>query len=349
MKTKVVSVGSVKIGGNNPISVQSMCNTKTSDIKATIRQIHELERVGCEIVRVSVPDVKSAEALKVIKKNIKIPLVADIHFDYKLAVMAAPYVDKLRINPGNIGNEDKIKAVVKAAKDCGIPIRIGINLGSLEKSFVRKYGLTPKAMVKSAERHIKILEKHGFYDIIVSLKASDVKNTVKANELFVKKFNYPVHLGVTEAGGCFTGNIKTAAAFGILLSKGIGNTVRVSLSSDPVDEVKAGYEILKSLGLRKNGVMIISCPTCARHGIDVVGISKKLESLNIRKPLKIAVMGCIVNGPGEAKKADLALVGSDKFILMYKKGRIIKKVEKTIARARKYKIVDDLIKEVRRF
>jgi (E)-4-hydroxy-3-methylbut-2-enyl-diphosphate synthase len=339
-KTRHVKVGNVTIGGNAPVSVQSMCNTDTSDAKSTINQIHELEDAGCEIVRVAVPDEKSAKSLREIKENITIPLVADIHFDYRLALLSAGHVDKLRINPGNIGDSDKVKAVVNAAKDHSLPIRIGVNLGSLEKPLLKKYGPTPKAMVESALNEVRLLESLDFYDIVISLKASDVLTTIQAYELISQKVNYPLHLGVTEAGTIFSGTVKSSIGIGSLLAKGIGDTIRVSLTADPVEEVKAGFEILKSLGLRQ-GITIISCPTCARASIDVISLAKKVEdsTFDLRKPLKIAVMGCYVNGPGEAKHADIGVAGYNKQGFLFRKGKIIGKVPET-------KIVDTLLEEI---
>jgi len=342
VKTKKVKVGNLYIGGDAPISAQSMTNTDTNNIKATLEQIHELEEYGCEIIRVSAPTIEAAKALKEIKKNIRIPLVADIHFDHRIALEAAKYADKLRINPGNIGNDEKIKQVVDAAKYHGIPIRIGVNLGSLEKDLFEKYGYTSKAMVESALRHVKILEKLDFEDIIVSLKASDVPRMVEAYKIFSEKTEYPLHLGVTEAGSKLPGSIKNSIGMGILLSQGIGDTIRVSLSDNPIEEVKVGKRILRSLGLRKDGVEVTSCPTCARTNIDVIKISEEIESKteNIKSPLRIAIMGCAVNGPGESKKADIGIVGgANDTNLLYKKGEII-------GRLRKYEIMDRLMKEI---
>ena len=328
--TRQVKIGNVKIGGGTPISIQSMCNTPTKDTKATIAQIHELEKRGCEIVRVAVPDLESAKALKEIKQKISIPLVADIHFDYKLALESAKYVDKLRINPGNIGDEDKVKQVVEAAKQYSLPIRIGINLGSLEKEFEQKYGRIAKAMVESARKHIKILKKNDFHNIVVSLKASNIKTTVEACRLFAKEFDYPQHLGITEAGTIESGSIKSAVGLGILLNEGIGDTIRVSLSGNPVNEVTTAKLILKHLGLRK-GLTITSCPTCARTTFDVEKYAKEIEQKlgNLRSDKHVAVMGCVVNGPGEAKDADIAIVGAGKDDpLLYIKGKFVKKIKK---------------------
>ena len=327
-KSKKVKVGKLYIGGDAPVTVQSMTTTDTTDVKATVEQIHGLEEVGCDIIRVSAPTMESAKALKEIKENINIPLVVDIHFDYKIALEAVKYVDKLRINPGNIGNPDKVEVVVKAAKDYGVPMRIGVNLGSLERDLFEKYGYAPEAMVESAMRHVRILEDLDFYDTIVSLKASDVPRMVKAYQLFAEKTDYPLHLGVTEAGSKIPGAIKSAMGIGMLLSEGIGDTIRVSLSEDPREEVKTGKLILRSLGLRNDGVQITSCPTCARTHIDVIKMVEQLENETekIKKPIHIAVMGCAVNGPGESKKADLGIVGAPGNHLLYKDGKIVRRI-----------------------
>lgn len=341
-KSRKVKVGKVDIGGESPVSIQSMTTTDTRDAKATINQIHELEDVGCEIIRVSAPTMEAAQALKEIKANITIPLVVDIHFDYRIALEAAKYVDKLRINPGNIGNEEKVKLVVKAAKDFGIPMRVGVNLGSLERDLFQKYGYSAEGMVESAMRHVKILEDLDFYDTIVSLKASDVTRMVEAYRLFAAKTDYPLHLGVTEAGSKLPGSIKSAMGFGILLSEGIGDTIRVSLSEDPKEEVRAGKLILRSLGLRKDGVEVTSCPTCARTHVDVIKLVEELENRTekIKKPIHVAIMGCAVNGPGESKKVDLGIVGgAGNTNLLYKNGQIMGKVEQD-------KIVETLLKEI---
>jgi len=341
-KTRKVKVGDIYIGGDAPISVQSMTTTDTTDVDATVKQIHDLEDIGCEIIRVSAPTIEAANALKEIKANINIPLVADIHFDYRIAVEAAKYADKLRINPGNIGDEEKIKLVVNAAKENGIPIRIGVNLGSLEKDLFEKYGYSAEAMVESALNNLKILENLDFYDTIVSLKASDVPRMVKAYRLFAEKTDYPLHLGVTEAGSKFPGTIKNSIGMGILLSEGIGDTIRVSLSDDPKEEVIAGKKILRSLGLRKDGVEVTSCPTCARTNIDVIKLVEEIENKTekIKKPIHVAIMGCAVNGPGESKKADIGIVGgADNTNLLYKNGEIVSKVEKD-------KIIENLLKEI---
>lgn len=337
-KTKQIKVGKIKIGGGAPIAVQSMCNTLTTDVDATIKQIHELEAVGCEIVRVSVPNIKSVNCLKEIKENISIPLVADVHFSYKLAVECAKYVDKLRINPGNIKKEN-FNEIVKAAKEYNIPIRLGINLGSLEPELEQKYGLSAKAMVESALTNVRLLEKLDFYDIIVSLKASDVLKTVEANRIFSTKSNYPLHLGITEAGPGSFGVISSSIGIGSLLLEGIGDTIRVSLSTNPVEEVKVAWHILKALDLRQRGVKIIACPSCARANIDVVGIAKKLEELtsNIKKSVSVAIMGCVVNFK-EVKSANLAVIGG-KISLLYKDGKVIKKIKEK-------EIIDSLLEEI---
>lgn len=341
MKTKKIRIGNMYIGGDARISVQSMCNTKTKDAKATINQIHKLEEAGCEIIRVSVPDTESAKALKEIKENISIPLVADIHFDYRLALEAAKYADKLRINPGNIGNEEKIKKVINAAKENSLPIRIGVNLGSLEKDIEAKYGLTAKAMVESAKKHIKILEDNDFFNTVVSLKASDVHKMTEANRIFSKHFSYPLHIGVSEAGSVYTGTINNAIGISILLEGGIGNTIRVSLSGEPVEEVKAGWQILKAMDLRQRGIKVVACPTCARANIDVAKIAKEIEEQTngIKKILKVAVMGCAVNGPGEAKEADIGVVGGKDKALLYKNGETVGKIEKE-------KVAEIILKEI---
>ena len=326
-KSKIIKIGSQKIGGNFPILVQSMTNTPTSDVERTAKQIKELEKAGCEIIRVGVPDLKSVSGLREIKKRINIPLVADIHFSADLALEAINQgVDKLRINPGNFP-KDRLKEVVKAAKKKKIPIRIGINSGSIEKDILGpEKRVTAEMMVKSAVRNIKLMEKLEFYNLVISLKAPDVLRTVKAYEMLAKKVNYPLHLGITEAGTEFSGTIKSAMGIGYLLLKGIGDTIRISLSADPVEEVKVGWEILKSLGLRERGVKIISCPTCARSEIDVLGLTRKVENLTqeIKKPLTVAIMGCPVNGLGEGREADLAIVGAgNNLALIMRDGKII--------------------------
>ena len=343
-KTREISIGNLKIGSNNPIPIQSMTNTDTTNIDTTIKQIHELEEAGCEIIRISAPTIEAAKALKEIKEKINIPLVADIHFDYKIALEAAKHADKLRINPGNIGDKEKIKLVVDAAKENKIPIRIGVNLGSLEKDIFQKYGYTAEAMVESALRHIKILENLNFHDIVVSLKASDVNIMVDAYRLFAKKSNYPLHLGVTEAGSKFSGTIKSAIGIGTLLEEGIGDTIRVSLSDNPTEEVKVAKQILKTLGLKNSGIEITSCPTCARSQINGIKIVEKLENQTekIKKPVHVAVMGCAVNGPGESKKSDIGIVGAPDSNLLYKKGEIVTRIKDD-------DILDVLLKEIDKF
>lgn len=333
-KTRIIKVGNLNIGGDFPIWVQSMTNTKTSDIKNTVAQIERLEKAGCEIIRVGVPDVKSAKTLAKIKKKVRLPLVADIHFSADLAIEAIKQgVDKIRINPGNFPIK-RLEEIALLAKRKGVAIRIGINGGSLEKDLLKKYGkATAEAMVKSALRNIELMENIGFYNLVISLKSSDVLTSIKAYESLANKIDYPFHLGITEAGDEFSGTIKSTLGIGSLLLKGIGDTIRVSLSADPVKEVRVGWEILKSLGLRKRGVEIISCPTCARTSIGVVELTRKVKKLTerIKKPAKIAIMGCVVNGIGEGKKANLAIVGAGDFALLMKEGAVIKKIKKESA------------------
>jgi len=324
-------VGKVPIGGGAPITVQSMTNTDTRDVKSTLRQIRRLERAGCEIVRVAVLDFKAAEALKKIKEKIEIPLVADIQFNHKLALKAIESgVAKLRINPGNIGPAWKVKEVVKAATDKDIPIRIGVNSGSLPKDILRKRkGVTPEGMVEAAMREVEILEKMNYDKIVISLKASDVPTTIESYRLISKRVNYPLHIGVTEVGPLRIGSIKSAVGIGILLAEGIGDTLRVSLTADPVEEVRTGFEILKSLNLREYGPTLISCPICGRCQIDLTSVVKKVEKelRKIKEPIKVAVMGCSVNGPGEAREADVGIAGGKGFGLLFKKGKVIRKVK----------------------
>ncbi|OGI26363.1 MAG: 4-hydroxy-3-methylbut-2-en-1-yl diphosphate synthase [Candidatus Moranbacteria bacterium RBG_13_45_13] len=346
-KTRKVKIGNIYIGGDAPVAVQSMANTKTSDVAATVRQIKELEKAGCEIIRVAVPDMQAAKALGKIKKKISIPLVADIHFSHELALEAVRQgVDKLRINPGNIGSVEKVKQVVAACKKKKIPIRIGVNAGSLEKDILAKYKnkATAAGMVESAMRHIQILEKLNFRDIVISLKASDIERTVESYKLFSKKVDYPLHLGITEAGTSFRGTIMSSIGIGHLLYEGIGDTIRVSLTADPVEEVKVAWEILRSLGLRKRGVTVTSCPTCGRTKIDLIGLAKKVEKLveGVDKNIHVAVMGCVVNGPGEAREADLAVIGGEGVGLICKKGEIIKKVEEK-------KLLKEFMRELEKF
>ena len=334
-KTKVINIGNVKIGGGNSIVIQSMTNTDTRDLKSTIRQIKQLEDVGCEIVRVSVPDMESAKNIKSIKKHIKIPLVADIHFDHRLALESIKQgIDKLRINPGNIGSKERVMELVKEAKLAHIPIRIGVNAGSLKEvhtfSTVKDKART---LVKAALEHVKILEDCNFDDIVVSLKASDVETTVEAYTLFARKRSYPIHLGITEAGSSFRGTIKSSVGLGIMLAKGLGDTIRVSLTANPVEEVRVAYQILQSLNLRNTGVELISCPTCSRTKIDLIKIVNELEielakvqKKYFNKKIKIAVMGCVVNGPGEAKEADFGIAGGIGEGVLFQKGKIIGKI-----------------------
>ncbi len=329
--TREVQVGNVKIGGGNPIIIQSMCNTDTRDVAATVKQILQLEDAGCELVRVAILDMEAANAVGEIKKQIHIPLVADIHFDYKLALRVMELgIDKVRINPGNIGEEDRIHQVVEKAKEMHIPIRIGVNSGSLEKDLVQKYnGVTPQGLVESALRHVRILEKFEFYDIVVSIKASDVPFSLEAYGLLSQAINYPIHVGITEAGTVYGGTIKSAVGIGAILAAGIGDTIRVSLTGNPVEEIRGAKEILKSLGLRKFGIELISCPTCGRTQIDLISIANEVERLcrGIDKNLKVAVMGCVVNGPGEAREADVGIAGGKGEGLLFKKGEVIKKVK----------------------
>jgi (E)-4-hydroxy-3-methylbut-2-enyl-diphosphate synthase len=330
-KTNSIFVGSVQVGGGSLISVQSMTKTDTKDIKTTVKQIKSLAKAGCEIIRIAVPDLDATKALGSIKESVSIPVIADIHFDWRLALEAIKQgVDGLRINPGNIGARWKVAEVVSAASDRHIPIRIGVNAGSLSKKLLAKHRHpTPEALVESAEEHINILEQLKFREIKVSLKASNVLTTVDAYRLFSRRFRYPLHIGISEAGPSFTGIIKSSVGLGILLSEGIGDTVRVSLSADPRQEIRVAYEILKSLNLRTKGANIISCPTCGRCQIDIRGLASKVESRlkNIDKPITVAVMGCIVNGPGEAREADIGIAGGKGTGLLFRKGKIIKRVE----------------------
>lgn len=323
-RSSQVEVRGVKIGGGAPIVVQSMCNTYTHDVEGTVDQIERLEAAGCEIVRLAVPDEKSANALCEIRKRTEMPLVADIHFDYRYALMAADAgIDCLRINPGNINGEERVSEVVDAAKGNGLPIRVGVNAGSLEKHLLDRFGgATPEAMVESGLRHVAMLEKRSFYDTKISLKASDVARTVKAYRLMAKRVEYPLHLGITESGSLQTGSVKSSVGLGILLSEGIGDTIRVSLAADPVEEVRVGYEILKSLKLRQKGVNVVACPSCGRVQIDVDKLTMEVEQelAHIDAPITVAVMGCEVNGPGEAKDADIGVAGGHKRALIFMKG-----------------------------
>lgn len=341
--TRQISIGDVKIGGGAPISVQSMTNTKTTDTNATVAQIKALVDAGCDIVRVAVPDMSAAENIYNIKSQVDVPLVADIHFDYRLALKAIEQgIDALRINPGNIGDEERVKAVVEAAKIRNIPIRIGVNAGSLDKKLLAKYGkVTAEALVESALEHIRILEKLNFYDIKISLKAHDVPLTLDAYRLMSETVDYPLHLGITEAGTVNTGIIKSAVGIGALLAEGIGDTFRISLTGDPVNEVKVANEILKALGLKEYGPTLISCPTCGRCNIDLPSIAEKVEQRlsGITKPIKVAVMGCVVNGPGEARDADIGIAGGKGKGLVFRKGEVINKVPED-------KLVDALFEEL---
>ncbi len=328
-KSKKISVGGVELGGGAPISVQSMCNTKTDDIEATLAQIKALADAGCDIVRLAVPDEKAAKALPAIRRATNTPLVADIHFDYRLALAAADAgFDKIRINPGNIGSEDKVRLVADACRANGIPIRIGVNSGSVEKALLEKYGPTPRALVESALGHVRLLERVGFDDICISVKSSSVPYTVEAYRLLAEHADYPLHLGVTESGSEYMGVIKSSVGIGSLLLDGIGDTLRVSLTADPISEVRAGIAILKAAGLRQDGVNIISCPTCGRTCIDLIGTARRVEELlsDIKQPITVAVMGCAVNGPGEAKHADYGLAGGRGEGIIFKKGELVKKV-----------------------
>jgi (E)-4-hydroxy-3-methylbut-2-enyl-diphosphate synthase len=330
-KTKQISIGGVKIGGGAPIAVQSMTNTFTHDVAATVAQIRRLEAVGCEIARVAVPDQAAAEAIISIKKGISIPLIADIHFDYRLALRSMEAgADALRINPGNIGTAKKVKAVAKEAKERSIPIRVGVNAGSLEKDLLKKYdGVTPQGMVESALRHVELLRSFDFHDIKVSIKASDVLRTVEAYRLLSSQTDLPLHVGVTAAGSLVSGTVKSAIGIGILLAEGIGDTIRVSLTRDPVDEVRVGYEILKALKIRQRGPEIVSCPTCGRCDIDLVELVERLESTLLTRttPVQLAVMGCVVNGPGEAREADIGIAGGKGHGVLFKKGKVVRKVQ----------------------
>ena len=330
-KTRQVMVGNVPVGGGSPIPVQSMTTTKTDNVESTMKEIDRLEEAGCQIIRVTVPDEASAKALPEYKKRMSVPLVADIHFNYQMAILAVDGgADKIRINPGNIGKRDRVEAVLTKVKNAGLPIRIGVNAGSLESNLLEKYGYpTPTAMVESAERHIKICREFDFEDIIVSLKASDARLMIDSYKLFSEKYDYPVHLGVTEAGPVKSGSIKSAIGLGVLLQLGIGDTIRVSLTDDPVEEVKVGFEILKSLGLASRGVTIISCPTCGRLEVDLFKIAGNMEEKlsRVKKPMSLALMGCAVNGPGEATHADMGIAFGKGGGLLYKDGEKIGHVD----------------------
>ncbi|MTT33170.1 flavodoxin-dependent (E)-4-hydroxy-3-methylbut-2-enyl-diphosphate synthase [Terrilactibacillus sp. BCM23-1] len=342
-RTRKVKVGNLTIGGSNELIIQSMTTTKTHDVEATVAEIHRLEEAGCQMVRVACPDNRAAEAIPEIKKRINIPLVVDIHFNYKLALKAIEGgADKIRINPGNIGKRENVEAVVNAAKAKGIPIRIGVNAGSLEKHILDKYGYpTADGMLESALHHIKILEDLDFHDIIVSMKASDINLAIEAYEKAARAFDYPLHLGITESGTKFSGSIKSAAGLGVLLHEGIGNTLRISLSTDPVDEVKVCRELLKSFGLASNAATLISCPTCGRIQINLIKIANEVEDYisTIKAPIKVAVLGCAVNGPGEAREADIGIAGGNGEGLLFRHGEIIRKVPEDV-------MVEELKKEI---
>lgn len=328
--TKVVRIGDRVIGGGNPILIQSMTNTKTEDVEATVAQILALEAAGCEIIRCAVPTMEAAEALSEIKKQIHIPLVADIHFDYKLALAAMEHgADKIRINPGNIGSIDRIKAVVDMAKEKQIPIRVGVNSGSLEKPLIEKYGgVTAEGIVESALDKVRIIEDLGYDNLVISIKSSDVMMCAKAHELIAEKTNYPLHVGITESGTVYSGNIKSAVGLGIILYQGIGDTIRVSLTGDPLEEIKSAKRILKTLGIRKGGIEVVSCPTCGRTKIDLISLANQVETMvqEFDLDIKVATMGCVVNGPGEAREADIGICGGIGEGLLIKKGEVMKKV-----------------------
>ena len=339
--TRVIQIGDRVIGGGNPILIQSMTNTRTEDVKATVEQIHKLEKAGCEIIRCTVPTMEAAQAIKEIKKQISIPLVADIHFDYKMAIAAIENgADKIRINPGNIGGKDKEAAVVGAAKERNIPIRVGVNSGSLEKELVEKYhGVTAQGIVESALDKVHMIEELGYENLVISIKSSDVMMCVKAHEVLAQQTDYPLHVGITESGTIISGNIKSSIGLALILNQGIGDTIRVSLTGDPVEEIKSARIILRTLGLRKGGIEVVSCPTCGRTKIDLIGLANQVENMVAEFPLdiKVAVMGCAVNGPGEAKEADIGIAGGIGEGLLIKKGEIIRKIPE-----------DQLLTELRR-
>lgn len=328
--TKVINIGGVLIGGGNPVRIQSMTNTRTDDVEATVSQIQRLERLGCEIIRCAVPDMEAANAIAAIRKRITIPLVADIHFDYRLAIAAIENgADKIRINPGNIGDASRVRAVVCAARDRGIPIRVGVNSGSLEKSLIEKYnGVTAEGLVESALDKVQRIEDMGYDNLVISIKSSDVMMCVRAHELIAGQTAYPLHVGITEAGTLYSGNIKSALGLGMILGRGIGDTIRVSLTGDPSEEIKSAKLILRTMGLRKGGVEVVSCPTCGRTRINLIELANKVESMvqEFDAPIKVAVMGCAVNGPGEAREADIGIAGGIGEGLLIRKGEIVKKL-----------------------
>ena len=341
--TKVIHIGNKVIGGGNPILIQSMTNTRTEDVRKTVEQIQALEKAGCEIVRCTVPTLEAAKAIAQIKKEVSIPIVGDIHFDYKMAIAAMENgVDKIRINPGNIGGRDNVKAVIDVAKERNIPIRVGVNSGSLEKNLVEKYnGVTAEGIVESALDKVKMIEDLGYDNLVISIKSSDVLMCVKAHELLVKETNYPLHVGITESGTLLSGNIKSALGLGLILHQGIGDTIRVSLTGDPVEEIKSAKLILRTLGLRKGGIEVVSCPTCGRTKIDLIGLANEVEKLvaNYDLDIKVAVMGCVVNGPGEAKEADIGIAGGIGEGLLIKKGEVIRKIpEQELLATLKYEL-----------
>ncbi len=343
-KTREIRIGDRVIGGANPIAIQSMCNTKTENVAETVKQIHRLERAGCEIIRVAVPTMEAAKALGEIKEQISIPLVADVHFDYRLAIAAMENgADKIRINPGNIGSIDRIRAVVETAKERNIPIRVGVNSGSLEKDLVEKYrGVTAEGLVESALDKVRLIEDMGYENLVISIKSSDVLMCVRAHELIAKQTDYPLHVGITESGTITSGNIKSAIGLGLILYQGIGDTIRVSLTGDPVEEIRSAKLILKTLGLRKGGVEVVSCPTCGRTQIDLISLANRVEEMvsDIDLDIKVAVMGCVVNGPGEAKEADIGIAGGIGEGLIIKRGEVCKKVpESELLDALRYELL----------